>query len=76
MGDTISHDEIKKFLLEQGYKRTDLIENRGEFCVRGDIIDIGVKENDGIRIEFWGDDIDSIRKFKISSQDPQICSKM
>ena len=68
LGDTISHDEIKKFLLEQGYKRTDLIENRGEFCIRGDIIDIGVKENDGIRIEFWGDDIDSIRKFKISSQ--------
>jgi len=51
-----------------GYKRVDLIENRGEFSIRGDIIDIGIKENEGIRIELWGDDIDSIRKFKISSQ--------
>ena len=68
IGKTIDHEELKKILISLGYKRVDLIENRGEFSVRGDIIDIGVKENEGIRIEFWGDDIDSIRKFKISSQ--------
>ena len=68
IGDNVSHNEIKKQLLEMGYKRTDIIENRGEYSVRGDIIDIGIEENEGVRIEFWGDDIDSIRKFKILSQ--------
>ena len=68
VGDVISHDELKKHLVNMGYKRVDIIENRGEFSVRGDIVDIGIKENQGIRIEFWGDDIDSIREFKISSQ--------
>ena len=68
LGDTITHDELKKSLIQKGYKRVDLIENRGEFSVRGDIVDIGISENEGVRIEFWGDDIDSIRKFKISSQ--------
>ena len=68
VGDTKEHTELKKILNQMGYKRVDLIESRGEFSVRGDIIDIGIKENEGIRIEFWGDDIDSIRKFRISSQ--------
>ena len=66
--DTISHDELKKALIQMGYKRVDLIENKGEFSIRGDILDIGLSDNEGVRIEFWGDDIDSIRKFKISSQ--------
>ena len=66
--DTISHEELKKSLVQMGYKRVDLIENKGEFSIRGDILDIGLSDNEGIRIEFWGDDIDSIRKFKISSQ--------
>ncbi len=68
VGDSKSHTELKQTLINMGYKRVDLIENRGEFSIRGDIIDIGIKENEGIRIELWGDDIDSIRKFKISSQ--------
>ena len=66
--DTISHEELKKSLVQMGYKRVDLIENRGEFSIRGDIVDIGLSDTEGVRIEFWGDDIDSIRKFKISSQ--------
>ena len=68
LADTISHEELKKSLIKMGYKRVELIENKGEFSIRGDILDIGISENEGIRIEFWGDDIDSIRKFKISSQ--------
>ena len=66
--DTISHEELKRSLVQMGYKRVDLIENRGEFSIRGDILDVGLSDNEGVRIEFWGDDIDSIRKFKISSQ--------
>lgn len=68
LADTISHEELKKSLIQMGYKRVDLIENKGEFSIRGDILDIGLSDNEGVRIEFWGDDIDSIRKFKISSQ--------
>ena len=68
LADTLEHTELKNKLIQMGYKRVDLIENRGEFSVRGDIVDIGISENEGIRIEFWGDDVDSIRKFKISSQ--------
>ena len=68
LADTISHDELKKALVQMGYKRVDLIENKGEFSIRGDILDIGLSDNEGVRIEFWGEDIDSIRKFKISSQ--------
>ncbi len=68
LADTISHEELKKYLIDMGYKRVDLIENKGEFSIRGDILDIGLSDSEGVRIEFWGDDIDSIRKFKISSQ--------
>src|SRR5699024_679584 len=68
IGDTINHDSLKNKLVQKGYKRVDLIENRGEFSVRGDIVDIGITENEGVRIEFWGDDVDSIRTFRISSQ--------
>ena len=59
---------IKDKLVSLGYERVDLIENRGEFSVRGDIIDISMNDTDGVRIELWGDEIDSIRRFKISSQ--------
>ena len=67
-GDEISHENIKKSLVDLGYTRVDLVENRGEFSIRGDIIDIGIGTNDGIRIELWGDTVDSLRKFKLSSQ--------
>jgi transcription-repair coupling factor (superfamily II helicase) len=61
-------DEIKEKLVKLGYERTELIEGKGQFSVRGDIIDIAVTKNKGVRVEFWGDEIDSIRYFNISSQ--------
>ena len=61
-------DDIKKKLIYLGYDRCDLIEGRGQFSVRGDIVDVAVSDKYGIRIEFWGDEVDSIRKFNISSQ--------
>ena len=67
-GDTISTDVMKEKLVKLGYERKNLVENRAEFSIRGDIIDIGLCENEGVRIELWGDEIDSIRKFKITSQ--------
>ena len=68
INDTYPLEELKHKLVSLGYERCELVEARGQFCVRGGIIDIGITDNDGVRIEFWGDDIDSIRMFKISSQ--------
>lgn len=61
-------NNLKKLLLLLGYERNDMVENRGQFSIRGGIVDIGLTEKTGVRIEFWGDDVDSIRYFNISSQ--------
>lgn len=68
VGDTIDTEELKEKLLSMGYERTELTEGNGQFCVRGGIIDVSISENLGVRIELWGDDIDSIRYFNLSSQ--------
>ena len=44
------------------------LEERGQFSIRGGILDISMNENTGYRVEFWGDEIDSIRIFNITSQ--------
>ena len=68
VGESYSLVEIKKKLLKLGYTRCDLIEGRGQFSSRGGILDVSINENTGIRIEFWGDEVDSIRNFSITSQ--------
>ena len=68
VGEISSIEEIKKKLVALGYVRCDLIDGRGQFSVRGGIVDVSVNENIGVRIEFWGDEIDSIRNFNITSQ--------
>ena len=68
VGKSYNLEEIKKKLVNLGYSRYDLIEGRGQFSVRGGIVDIAVNNKTGIRVEFWGDEIDSIREFSISSQ--------
>ena len=61
-------NNLKQLLLLMGYERSDLVENRGQFSIRGGIVDIGLTEKTGVRIEFWGDEVDSIRYFNLSSQ--------
>ena len=61
-------EEVKENLAKLGYERTDMIEGKGQFSIRGDIVDIAITNKKGVRIEFWGDEIDSIRYFDISSQ--------
>lgn len=68
VGKTYLLDEIKEKLVGLGYERSDLIENKGQFSIRGGIVDVGLSEKIGVRIEFWGDEVDSIRLFQISSQ--------
>lgn len=61
-------EKLKEKLILLGYSRSDIIEGRAQFAVRGGIIDIGLSDKNGVRIEFWGDEVDSIRFFNISSQ--------
>ena len=68
VGNEYNLEDIKRNLLELGYVRCDLIEGRGQFSARGDIVDIAVNNKTGIRIEFWGDEVDSIREFNIETQ--------
>ena len=68
IGKTYNLEEIKKALVSLGYIRCDLIEAKGQFSIRGGILDIAITDKKGVRIEFWGDDVDSIRYFNIASQ--------
>ena len=68
VGESINLEEIKEKLIALGYERTDVADNKSEFSVRGGIIDIAITEKEGIRIELWGDEIDSIRTFDINTQ--------
>ena len=68
IGDQYNIEEIKQRLINLGYSRYDLIDGKGQFSVRGGIVDISITEKIGVRIEFWGDEIDSIRYFNVISQ--------
>jgi len=65
----IGLEQLVKKLVMCGYERTYQVEQEGQFCVRGNIIDIfSLVEAVPYRIEFWGDDIDSIRSFDPATQ--------
>ena len=68
IGDIYKIEDLKQKLIDLGYTRYDLIDGRGEFSIRGGIVDISISDAQGVRIEFWGDEIDSIRFFNIVSQ--------
>lgn len=65
----ISLDKLMHLLVAGGYKRTDMVTHQGEVAVRGGILDIyPTGEQHPLRIEFFGDEIDSIRSFDIDKQ--------
>lgn len=67
--DTVDFEELKKKIADLGYDREIQIEGPGQFAVRGGILDVfPITEEVPIRIEFWGDEIDSIRTFDVDSQ--------
>ena len=56
-------------LVAAGYSRTDLVEKRGDFAVRGGILDVfPPTEEHPLRVEFWGDDVEEIRYFTVADQ--------
>lgn len=69
VGDKISIDFINEVLFEYEFKRVDFISEPGEFSVRGGIIDVFSFSNDNpYRIEFFGNEVDSIRTFDVETQ--------
>ncbi|MBE5905708.1 MAG: transcription-repair coupling factor [Lachnospiraceae bacterium] len=69
VGESVSLSEVTAELVSMGYEKNYQVEGVGEFAVRGGILDIfPLSEDAPIRIEFWGDEIDSIRSFDVESQ--------
>ncbi|WP_192460997.1 transcription-repair coupling factor [Euzebyella saccharophila] len=67
--DNLSLDFLNEVLFEYKFKRVDFVTEPGEFSVRGGIVDVFSFSNDEpYRIEFFGDDVDSIRTFDVESQ--------
>jgi len=69
VADQISIDFINEVLFEYNFKRVDFVSEPGEFSVRGGIIDVFSFSNDNpYRIEFFGNEVDSIRTFDVETQ--------
>ncbi|HEY5420738.1 MAG TPA: transcription-repair coupling factor [Marmoricola sp.] len=69
VGDSADLDDVVRRLSDAAYSRVDLVEKRGEFAVRGGIVDIfPPTEEHPLRVEFFGDDIDEIRSFAVADQ--------
>ncbi|MBQ2088652.1 MAG: DEAD/DEAH box helicase, partial [Lachnospiraceae bacterium] len=67
--DEINVDEIRKKLVMLGYEAVSQVEHPGEFAVRGGIIDIySLTEENPVRVELWGDEVDSLRFFDPMTQ--------
>lgn len=68
-GDVYDLTELSRQLMELGFKRRDYVYEPGEFAVRGSILDIySFAAEYPFRIDFFGDDIDSIRTFEVQTQ--------
>lgn len=67
-GDEVGFDAVVERLALLGYERVDQVRERGQFAVRGGIVDIYPSTGDPLRIDFWGDVVDSLRTFSVFSQ--------
>lgn len=69
VGDELSIDFVNEVLFEYQFKRVDFVTEPGEFSVRGGIIDVfSFSHDEPYRIEFFGDEVDSIRTFDVETQ--------
>lgn len=69
VGDEVDFDSIAAELAAIGYHRTDRVEARGEFAVRGGIVDLFTAQDDHpVRLDFWGDTVEEIREFSVATQ--------
>ncbi|NBO45775.1 MAG: transcription-repair coupling factor [Actinobacteria bacterium] len=69
VGDEIGRDALVAQLIECAYARTDLVEKRGQFAVRGAIVDVFPPTAEHpVRVEFFGDEIEEMRAFSVADQ--------
>jgi len=65
----ISFKKLQKKLFEFGYERVEIVESKGQYSIRGGIVDVfSTRHENPVRIELFGDDVDSIRKFDLETQ--------
>jgi len=69
VNDNLSIDFVNEVLFEYHFKRVDFVTEPGEFSVRGGIVDVfSFSHDEPYRIEFFGDEVDSIRTFDVETQ--------
>ncbi len=69
VGDFVDVEELEKGLVGASYSRVDMVERRGEFAVRGGIIDIfPPTQAHPLRVDLFGDEVDEIRTFSVADQ--------
>jgi transcription-repair coupling factor (superfamily II helicase) len=69
IGDELDRDDFLRWLVDRGFERTGGVEVPGEFCVHGGILDVYPPDpEEPFRIEFFGDEIESIRRFHVETQ--------
>ena len=69
VGDEFDISELEKRIFELGFERTDYVYEPGQFAIRGSIVDVYSFSSDmPYRIDFFGDEVDSIRSFDVQSQ--------
>ncbi|MBI1322250.1 transcription-repair coupling factor [bacterium] len=62
-------DQLSSWLVDQGFHRVDVVEVPGEFALRGGILDVFPFESpDPVRLEFFGDELESVRTFDVATQ--------
>lgn len=69
VGETLDREELQSLLLELGFNRVDYVYEPGQFALRGSILDVfSFSSEYPFRLDFFGDDIDSIRQFSVDTQ--------
>ncbi|SCK10590.1 transcription-repair coupling factor [Streptomyces sp. WMMB 322] len=68
-GQSCDMEEVVDALAAAAYSRVELVEKRGEFAVRGGILDVfPPTEEHPLRVEFWGDEVEEVRYFRVADQ--------
>jgi transcription-repair coupling factor (superfamily II helicase) len=68
-GDTVELDALVRDLVQAGYQRVDLVEQRGQVAVRGGIVDVFPPGSEHpVRVELFGDEVDEVRAFAVADQ--------
>jgi transcription-repair coupling factor (superfamily II helicase) len=68
-GDEADLEDVVRRLAGAAYHRVDLVERRGEFAVRGGIVDVFPPTSEHpVRVEFWGDSVEEVRSFAVADQ--------